>query len=93
MTDPLQDSIARFTRGDAARATRLRENLRTILDRTTDPHLRAVIQRTLDGGPPATRVVLAGAEGDERSTILWMAPYYENNAVAGVHMTILPSGA
>jgi hypothetical protein len=49
VTDPLQDSLARFTRGDAARATRLRENLRTILDRTSDPHLRTVIQRTLDG--------------------------------------------
>lgn len=48
--DPLQDSVARFTRGDAARAARLRENLHTIFDRTTDPHLRAIIQRTLDGG-------------------------------------------
>ncbi|CAB4759029.1 unannotated protein [freshwater metagenome] len=49
MTDPLQDSVTRFARGDAARAARLRDNLRTILDRTTDPHLRAIIQRTLDG--------------------------------------------
>lgn len=44
------DSIDAFTRGDQAAATQLRANLRTILDRTTDPHLRAILQRTLDGG-------------------------------------------
>lgn len=44
------DSIAAFTRGDQAAATQLRANLRTILERTTDPHLRAILQRTLDGG-------------------------------------------
>lgn len=43
------DSIAAFTRGDPARAALLRRNLETILERTTDPHLRAVLTRTLDG--------------------------------------------
>ena len=56
------------------------------------PDVQAMFQRALDGHAPASRVVLAGAEGDERSTILWIAPFIEDGVVSGVHMTIVPTG-
>ncbi len=56
------------------------------------PDVMAMFQRALDGHAPASRVVLAGAEGGERSTILWIAPFVEDGVVAGVHMTVVPTG-
>lgn len=55
------DSIAAFTRGDPARAAMLRRNLETILERTTDPHLRAVLARTLEGRMSVRQLVRDGA--------------------------------
>ncbi|MEO6952596.1 MAG: protein kinase, partial [Polyangia bacterium] len=55
------------------------------------PEVQAMFQRALEGHAPASRVVLAGAEGDERSTILWVAPFFEDGVVAGVHITVTPS--
>lgn len=52
-----RDNLTAFTRGDVARATMLRRNLETILERTTDPHVRAVLQRTLDGGMSVRELV------------------------------------
>lgn len=43
------DSVAAFTRGDQVRAGMLRENLRTIRDRTDDPHLTRLIDDVLQG--------------------------------------------
>ena len=55
---------------------------------TRHPELKGMFQRALEGQPPASRAVLAGAEGDERSMILWIAPFFEDGIVAGVHMTV-----
>ena len=54
------------------------------------PELQEMFQRALEGHPPASRAVRAGAEGDERSTMLWVAPFFEDGIVAGVHMTVAP---
>lgn len=56
------------------------------------PDLHAAFQQAVEGKGPLSRVVLAGAEGGERSTILWMAPLIKDGRVSGVHMTLVLSG-
>ncbi len=63
----------------------------TITRRHRDLH--AAFQQAVEGNGPTSRVVLAGAEGGERSTILWIAPLVKDGVVSGVHMTIVLSGA
>ncbi len=51
--------------------------------------LHGLFARAVEGKGPLSCVVLAGAEGDERSTILWMAPLRKDGTVTGVHMTVV----
>jgi hypothetical protein len=55
--------------------------------------LHGTFQQAVEGKGPLSRVVLAGAEGGERSTILWMAPLIKEGRVTGVHMTVVLSNS
>jgi hypothetical protein len=54
-----------------------------------DPELQLAFQRAVEGRSAATRVVLAGPEGGERPTMLWIAPLKNEGVVSGVHMTVV----
>jgi hypothetical protein len=56
------------------------------------PDLHELFQRAVEGRGPTSHVVLAGAEGGERPTLLWIAPLAKDGRVSGVHMTVVPSG-
>jgi tRNA A-37 threonylcarbamoyl transferase component Bud32 len=57
------------------------------------PELHGLFQRAVEGKGPLSSVVLGGAEGGERSMILWIAPLIKDRAVLGVHMTLVGSSA